>query len=950
MSVFEELHTDIQRGLELLDISSPTEPQKAAIPAVLSGANILLVAPTASGKTEAAFLPVFHSYLESGREDGISILYITPLRALNRDIFKRLVFWGDHLGIDIQVRHGDTSRKQRRSQALKPPEVLITTPETLQAILPSKSMRKHLRSVRWVIVDEIHDLASSKRGAQLAVGLERLDEIVCEPVKRLGLSATVGNPSLIADFLGGKHNVRVVEVQVDKSYNYSVTFPVPKEKDYDLSYDLNTSPKAAARLNTILNLIKSHNSTLVFVQGRGQAESLGHKLGMLEEGIEVHHGSLSREQRHLVEDRFKEGDLGTIICTSTLQLGIDIGEVDLTIQYLSPRQVTTLVQRVGRSGHTLDRLSTGITIPAYGEDILESLVASKRAKSMNLESTLLHVNPLDVLCHQIVGIALADDDGVKQEYVYDLITRAHPFKDYPRSSYEAFLQFLLDIDLLQREGDKLKCNGRGRLYYYENLGMISDERRYPFINAVTDEMIGTVGDEFWSLRARLGLNVILRGKVWRIIQIDEDGGILYAIPSKDPLGALPGWDGEIISVPKEITQEMGDLRVHIADVLEADDRDKAIQDLAKELETDPSTIDEAATEIEQHVKRGFPLPNRDLILLEAYEKYLIIHSCYGEKVNRTIGAILDMVLSERDIIYNWWNDQYRILVEASFKINEWDLQDFVDMLKNLTPEQVEERLNEYMKARFPFVYRMKYIAERFGVIPRGKTMGPRKLDNLYLQYKDTPIHAETLREVYQEKLDVKTVEDIFGRIEDGELKVTSIKTKEPSPLSSHILKRYADVEELITSGSLAGDQLEDMKRAIQSKKANLLCLNCNEWSDEIRIRDLDDNPACPFCGSMRISMLKRNHDPEYLKELFERWDEGEDLWEEELDVLTHARKTADMILSYGKRAIEALCVYGVGPVTSYQVLSKMHRSEKEFYEDLLEAKIRYMKTRRYWEN
>ncbi|MFP3950615.1 MAG: DEAD/DEAH box helicase [Candidatus Bathyarchaeia archaeon] len=950
MSVFEGLHPDIRRGLEILGIDRPTTPQDVAIPAILREEGILLVAPTASGKTEAAFLPVFHRFLEEGRKKGISIIYITPLRALNRDIFKRLVFWGEQLGIDIQVRHGDTSRRQRRSQSLNPPDILITTPETLQAILPSKSMRKHLRSVRWVIIDEIHDLASSKRGAQLAVGLERLDELTGKPVNRLGLSATVGNPSRISDFLGGEQRVRVLEVEVDKSYNFSVIFPAPTERDYDTSYDLNTSPTTAARLNHILSLIDRHNSTLVFVQGRGQAESLGHKIGRLSDGIEVHHGSLSREQRHRVEDSFKEGNLKAIICTSTLQLGIDVGEVDLTIQYLSPRQVTTLVQRVGRAGHTLERRSSGVTIPAYGEDILESLVASKRARSMKLEPTVLHSNPLDVLCHQIVGIALAADCGVKPGYIYNLIRRTYPFRDYPRSDFNEMIQFLLDIALLQREGDKLMSNGRGRLYYYENLGMIADERRYPFINVVTDEMIGTVGDEFWSLRARLGLNVILRGRVWRIIRIDEEGSRLYVIPSEDPLGALPGWDGEIISVPREVTEDVGDLREHIAELLDSVDRTKAILELAEELGTDTNTIDESAKEVEEHLSRGFPLPTKDLILLEAYDKFLVIHSCYGERVNSTIGAILDVVFSERDMIYNWWNDQYRILVEANFKINEWDLRDFEDVLKDLTPQSVEERVKEYMETRFPFLYRMKYIAERFGVIPRGKTMGPKRLDRLYLQYKNTPIYEETLREVYHEKMDVETVKQIFSRINSGDLKVVSRLSEEPSPLSAHILERYSDVEELIAGGVLAGSQIEDMRRSIRSKKANLLCLGCGTWSEHIRIRELNEAPTCPNCGSRRISMLRRGQDPEYVSQLFERWSGGEDLLMGEREILTKARKTADMVLSYGRRAIEALSVYGIGPVTSYQVLSKMHRDDEEFYVDLLEAKIRYIKTRRFWED
>jgi len=304
----------------------------------MEGENVLLIAPTASGKTEAALLPVFSALMEEPHPPGgIEVVYITPLRALNRDIHKRMMYWADRLGVTVQVRHGDTSQRDRRRQSVKPPRFLITTPETLQAILPTKAMRDHLKTVRWVIVDEIHDLAASKRGVQLTIGLERLEKVAEGPVQRIGLSATVGNPDEVAGFLGGIHPVNVIEVEVDKVYSYDVEFPEAGDDDFDLASDLSTSPEAAARLRRILALIEGKKSTLVFVQGRGQAESLGHKLGRMEPLIEVHHGSLSREQRHAIEDRFKAGELKGIICTSTLQLGIDIGNVDLTIQYLSAR-------------------------------------------------------------------------------------------------------------------------------------------------------------------------------------------------------------------------------------------------------------------------------------------------------------------------------------------------------------------------------------------------------------------------------------------------------------------------------------------------------------------------------------------------------------------------------------------------------------------------------------
>lgn len=295
-----------------------------------------------------------------------------------------MLFWSRLLGIEIGVRHGDTSRGERRKQAAKPPDMLITTPETLQAILPHKGMRRHLRAVRWVVVDEIHEVASSKRGAQLAVGLERL-EGVAKTLQRIGLSATIGRPEEMASFLGGGRPVSVVVVEAEKSYRYRVEYPTPRDEDFDLADELDITPRTASRLRRIKELVESHRSTLIFVQGRGQAETLGNRLWKVDPLIEIHHGSLSRGERHLIEDRFKKGELRGIVCTYTLQLGIDIGLVDLSIQFMSPRRVETLIQRVGRSGHRLGLRSEGLIISTYREDALESIAAVKRAEGGELE-------------------------------------------------------------------------------------------------------------------------------------------------------------------------------------------------------------------------------------------------------------------------------------------------------------------------------------------------------------------------------------------------------------------------------------------------------------------------------------------------------------------------------------------------------------------------------------
>src|SRR2546429_4569277 len=251
---FALLSPPLKRLLHETGISKPTPPQVEAIPLIAQGDNVLIIAPTGSGKTEAALLPLIDRMIRNNDRQGISLVYITPLRALNRDLLKRLQTWSNKLGFSVEVRHGDTPAKDRRRMAFKPPDLLITTPETLQAMLPGRRMRDHLRHVRSVVVDEIHELAGDRRGVQMTVGLERLREITGHPFQRIGLSATVGNPEEIASFLGGSENVRIIQIPLSKDTKYWVEYPIPTEADQALARRLYTAPEAAARLSLVADL------------------------------------------------------------------------------------------------------------------------------------------------------------------------------------------------------------------------------------------------------------------------------------------------------------------------------------------------------------------------------------------------------------------------------------------------------------------------------------------------------------------------------------------------------------------------------------------------------------------------------------------------------------------------------------------------------------------------
>ncbi|MFO7833815.1 MAG: DEAD/DEAH box helicase, partial [Halohasta sp.] len=327
VDAFRHLGETVREALSDRGFSTPTEPQRRAIPTLASGRNTLVIAPTGTGKTETAMLPVFDAIVQhreqEGSTDGFCALYITPLRALNRDMRERLDWWGDRLDIEIDVRHGDTTQYQRGKQANDPPDVLVTTPETLQAMLTGSKLRTALADVRHVIVDEIHELAASKRGAQLTVGLERL-RLLSGSFQRIGLSATVGDPDAVAAFLTGHRldgsatdtdadrEFSVVEVDVGSRVEFAVTRPEITAEDERLAGKLATTEEMASHVRAIRDIVDDNESTLVFVNTRQTAEALGSRFKALDEAIEVHHGSLSRDVRVDVEDRFKQGTLDAL--------------------------------------------------------------------------------------------------------------------------------------------------------------------------------------------------------------------------------------------------------------------------------------------------------------------------------------------------------------------------------------------------------------------------------------------------------------------------------------------------------------------------------------------------------------------------------------------------------------------------------------------------------------
>ncbi|MEM2275487.1 MAG: DEAD/DEAH box helicase, partial [Thermoproteota archaeon] len=396
----------LERGLIPL-----TEPQLKAIPEIIDGNNVLIVAPTGIGKTEAALLPILSIMVRerTNVKSGVFLLYITPLRALNRDLVERISWWASRLDLKLSVRHGDTPSSERRTQSLSPPHILITTPETFQILLIGTRLRSHLKTVRWVVVDELHELASDKRGSQLSLGLERLKRIVEGRIQIIGLSATIGEPEQLARFLvGADGDFKVIATPVPKDIEISLVLPDVTNEDYLLAERLLTTPEVSARLRVIKEALGGSNALLLFTNTRATAEVLSNRLLVmnLPTPVSIHHGSLGVEARVRAEEGLKEGELRGVVCTSSLELGIDVGAIDFVIQYGSPRQASRLIQRIGRSGHRIGLTSRGMILCMDEDDAIESIILRRRALNSIYEPVSPPEAPYDVLAHQIVGMLL----------------------------------------------------------------------------------------------------------------------------------------------------------------------------------------------------------------------------------------------------------------------------------------------------------------------------------------------------------------------------------------------------------------------------------------------------------------------------------------------------------------------------------------------------------------
>ena len=939
---FESLAPAVRGFLAETGIMEPTPPQAKAWPLVSRGEDVLVVAPTGSGKTEAALLPLLSRLVLEGHGEGISLLYITPMRALNRDMLKRLQAWCAKLGLTVDIRHGDTPQAQRAKQSAHPPDVMVTTPETLQAILPGRRMRENLSHLKAVVVDELHNLVESKRGVQLCVGLQRLKK-VAPRFQLVALSATVGTPEVAASFLFGQGARTIVKADAPKEFTYAIEYPVPDPAGRSAAKETYSAPDLAARLTRINALIDSHTSTLIFVNSRTVAEMMGEKLARLRSDVGVHHGSLPREERERVEQAFKSGELKALVCTSTLELGIDVGSVDLVVQYMSPRQVTSLVQRVGRSGHSLGRVSKGVLVTVSADDILESAASIQSAAQGKIEPTRPYSNSLDVLAHQIAGY-LMDFETMESDRMLAEVRKAAPYKDLSEDAFLRTASYLSELRKLRFDGRSLSRTRLTREYYYENLSMIPDETRYLVVDVSTNQTVGILGEEFVVLRAKVGVHFIIKGKVWQIEQISDDRKI-YVTPVEDPLAAVPGWDGEMLPIPFELAVETGRLRREISEAL--DQGNEAVERAEKRIPGEAAARALVVDEIAEHKKMGAPVPSDRLVLFEGFGKYLVVHLCFGESVNRTFAYVFEEILSRRGLVRVWWLDGYRLLLELTTDTEELDLNSIAQELMGLTPEQLEGTYAVAAQRNFPFPARVKFVAERFGALKRGKLIAHPNLCSLPTRFEKTPVFEEALQETGRDLIDMKRGKQVLTEVANGRIAVETFQAGErPTPIAYNLLYRYLEVPEAVAPDSLGKSSYQRMKASIFGTEVSLLCVKCGADQGQTTVGDLSEEPRCSRCGTGLL--VPCYWGSAKLADLVRKREAKAQLSEEERSELSRARRGADLVLSYGKKAVVAQTVYGIGPQTASRILAEMRDDEEAFYRDLLEAKIRFVTTRQYW--
>ncbi len=816
-----------------------TNAQTAGWPSISSGAHTLIHAPTGSGKTLAAFLWTLDRLLSEpvpDRMERCRVLYVSPLKALAYDIERNLRapllgirHAAERLGtrqlpeLSTFLRTGDTPADERRRMQKNPPDILITTPESLYLLLTSQA-REVLASVRWVIVDEVHAVAGSKRGAHLALSLERLEEVTATPPQRIGLSATQRPLDAIARFLGGfepggggvmaPRPVTIIDAGGERPLDIELVVPVEDMAEPAIPDPLDAfldGPDAAPRTRSIwpavypriLELIESHTSTIVFANSRRLAERLCAELNTLA-GTEIaraHHGSVSRDQRVQIEEALKRGELAAVVATSSLELGIDMGAVDLVVQVEAPISVASGLQRVGRAGHQVGGVSTAKVFPKYRGDLLLSTVIVDLMQRRQVEATTIPRNPLDVLSQQLVAATVIDDRTADD--LYEMAKRAAPYTELSRLVFDATLDMLagrypsdLFAELRPRiNWDRVSgaVTGRpgARQLAVANAGTIPDRGLYRV--QLTDG--GRVGelDEEMVYESRQGDVFLLGSTSWRITEIGPDRVVVVPAPG-EPGAKMPFWHGDALGRSIETGREVGAFVRRLADL----DADAARRLLTEEMQLDEFAASNLVQYLAEQLEASGAVPTDRTMVVERFRDEIgdwrmVILSPLGARVHAPWAMAITQSLRERadvDVDVIWSDDG----IALRFADTD-DIPDFAALA--IDPDAVEAILVDHLPDTSLFAARFREAAGRALLLPRRRPgqrtplwMQRRRAADLLKvakQFGTFPIVLETYREVLQDDFDLPALKSVLADVAARRIRVVEVETRGPSPFASSLL-------------------------------------------------------------------------------------------------------------------------------------------------------------------
>ena len=894
---------------------SLTVIQEKALPVITRKVNCLLVAPTGSGKTEAAVLPVFAILSSDQRtyKGKIRAIYITPLRALNNDVLRRIIKYAESENLRIQIRHGDTTVLVKKKIVENPPDILITTPESLAVILTSEKMLDALSSLECIIVDEIHELISNERGAHLSIGLERLQAASLQRVTRIGLSATLGNLDEAAKFISGTN--RKHAVIVDNSV---------RKYDIDVKFIKGSINDVA---HFVIEYVKSNRiagSILLFTNTRDEAEYIGTILKNQNDiKVDVHHGSLSKDVREDTEVRLREGLVDIVVCTSSLELGLDIGSVELVIHYGSPRQVSKLMQRIGRSRHTQGNSAKGLIVTNNPDDEIEALAIIRRMKRRSIEEQVMHNQALDVVAHHLVGLALQTRRPIRLEDAFDLITQAYPFSKINFYDIEGCVDILDANGIIkyEREEGLYKRRIKAYKFYFENLSMIPYVLKFEVIDSISNRRIGTLDQQFVGDYGEKGNVFVLKGSQWRVISVDERRMQVNVEPLHGIAINVPYWVGETIPVDYETAEEVGLLRNQAA---------KKVIKLCVS-----STIEDTLNSIKV-------IPDSKNIVVESSiaKNTVIIHSTFGTKVNNTLASLLSAILSSKlGYEVETKSDPYRIMLSSTAKIGKGHIESVFNDTYDFEPVIIASFTGTHH-----INWKVWMVAKRFGMISREAVYDRKVARLIYDRYAKTPISKESIRELLHDKYDISQTQKVLADLKDGIIKLHWSDIMEFSglgePIIEHSGKKFSASPLSIEKGVI-----ELIKERLEKTKHRLICIRCGKWERTMETKETPQTISCPTCRSKLITATFWS-DNDMAKIIIKRLTGGK-LSKDENHKFNRAWKVASLINNFGRKALIVLAGYGIGADTAARIL-RNYVDDEEIYRSIYEAEKQYVMTHRFW--